>query len=84
MTKRNWQLQDAKNRFCQVAEEAAAYGPQMVTKHGRPAVVVLSVTDYDRLRRPRTGLVDFLLNSPLAGVALPAVRAKDSGREVKL
>ena len=40
---------DAKNRFGQLLE-AAQRAPVTVTKKGRPAAVILSVEDYQRLR----------------------------------
>ncbi len=50
MAQRSWSVQDAKNRFSEVIE-AARRTPQMVTKHGKPAVVVVDAVEYDRLRR---------------------------------
>ena len=50
MARRSWSVQDAKNRFSEVVE-AARRTPQTVTKHGKPAVVVVDVVEYDRLRR---------------------------------
>ena len=50
MTHRSWSVQDAKNRFSEVVE-AARRRPQTVTKHGKPAVVILSADEYDRLRK---------------------------------
>ena len=50
MTQQRWSIQDAKNRFSEVVE-AARRKPQMVTKHGEPAVVVLDVAEYERLCR---------------------------------
>jgi antitoxin Phd len=49
MAKRSWSVQDAKNRFSEVVE-AARRTPQTVTKHGKPAVVVVDVVEYERLR----------------------------------
>lgn len=49
MTRRSWSVQDAKNRFSEVVE-AARRAPQTVTKHGKPAVVVVDVSEYERLR----------------------------------
>jgi antitoxin Phd len=46
---RNWSVQDAKNRFSEVVE-AARREPQTVTKHGKPAVVVVAAEEYKRLR----------------------------------
>jgi prevent-host-death family protein len=48
MALRSWSVQDAKNRFSEVVEAARSV-PQMVTKHGKPAVVVDAV-EYERLR----------------------------------
>ena len=47
----DWQLQDAKNRFSAVVNAALAGEPQRVTRRGKPAVVVLSVEEYERLCR---------------------------------
>ena len=44
----NWSLQDAKNRFSEVVT-AARNAPQTVTKHGKPAVVVVDADAYGRL-----------------------------------
>ena len=50
MVQRRWSVQDAKNRFSEVVE-AARRRPQTVTKHGKPAVVIVDVAEYERLRR---------------------------------
>jgi antitoxin Phd len=49
MAQRIWSVQDAKNRFSEVVE-AARRRPQTVTKHGKAAVVVVDVVEYERLR----------------------------------
>ena len=63
-----WQLQDAKNRFSAVVDAALAGSPQCVTRRGKPAVVVLAVEDYERLRRngkaAAPSFVDMLLAMP--------------------
>jgi prevent-host-death family protein len=38
----SWTVAEAKAKFSQVIEEARAHGPQMVTRHGRSAVVIVS------------------------------------------
>lgn len=45
-----WSIQDAKDRFSAVVE-AARREPQTVTKHGKPAVVIVAADEYDRLRQ---------------------------------
>jgi prevent-host-death family protein len=44
MRRGTWSVQDAKNRFSEVVE-AAHRTPQMVTKHGKPAVVVVDAKE---------------------------------------
>ena len=82
MTESRWSVQDAKNRFSEVVE-AARRTPQMVTKHGKPAVVVVDVEEYERLRgveRARApSLADLLLAMPQHDGELPRdkVRMRD-------
>ena len=47
----DWPLQDAKNKFSAVVDAALAGVPQRVTRRGRPAVVIVAVDEYERLRR---------------------------------
>lgn len=50
MSRRSWSVQDAKNQFSAVVE-AARSAPQTVTKHGKPAVVVVDAELYERLHK---------------------------------
>ncbi len=45
-----WQLQDAKNQFSRVVQEARSSGPQVITLRGKRAAVLLSAEDYDALK----------------------------------
>ncbi len=74
--KNTWQLQDAKNRFSNLVKEAQQSGPQIVTKRGEEAVVVLSIDDFRKLTRPSNNLVAFFKNSPLSGMNLKIQRDK--------
>ena len=80
---KSWQLQDAKNRFSQVVNEALAVGPQVVTRHGSQAVVILSYEEYRRLTANYThsSLVDFFRASPLATADLDLTRDTTPLRE---
>ena len=51
MTNPSWSLQDAKNKFSTVVDAALAGEPQLVTRHGRPAVVVVAAEAFERLNR---------------------------------
>lgn len=84
MIDNQWQLQDAKNKFSRLVEKAQHNGPQVVTKHGKDAVVVLSVDEYKKLIKPKKNLVKFLRSSPLATVELEIKRKKDFPRDIEL
>ncbi|MBI4604281.1 MAG: type II toxin-antitoxin system Phd/YefM family antitoxin [Planctomycetes bacterium] len=81
---RTWQLQDAKNRLSEVVERALSEGPQTITRRGVSAVVVISLKDLEKLRKPKISLVGFLASSPLKGLQLDLERDKDPGRRVDL
>ncbi len=74
---RNWQLQEAKNRFSKVVEEALKDGPQVITRRGVETAVVLSFADYRQMLLGRKRLSEFFSESPLAGLDLDSTR--DSG-----
>lgn len=59
-----WTLQDAKNKFSRVVNEALTHGPQYVMRRGVDTVVVLSVRDYEKLTSQKLSFTDFLLSVP--------------------
>jgi len=63
-----WQIQDAKNRFSEVVECALNDGPQEITKHGEKSVVLLSMSEYTKLKRRNGTLAEFFKRSPLAAI----------------
>jgi prevent-host-death family protein len=74
------QLQEAKNQFSLVVDKALSEGPQTVTRHGRPAVVVVSVADYRKKSRSRRkSLLE--LFEPLRGVELEIERDRSLPRD---
>jgi antitoxin Phd len=79
MAERSWSVQDAKNRFSAVVE-AARYKPQTITKHGKPAVVVVDVAEYERLRRleraQAPSFADVLLAIPQDDGQFPRLKAR--------
>jgi prevent-host-death family protein len=78
-----WQLQAAKQHFSELVERARNEGPQVVTKHGKEAVVVVSAEEYTRLRGGEPSLVEFIRAAPDFD-ALQLDRARDDGRDVDL
>lgn len=84
MIENHWQLQDAKSKFSNLVEKAQHNGPQVVTKNGKDAVVVLSIDEYKKLIKPKTNLVNFFQSSPLAKEDLDLTRSKEIPRDIEL
>jgi antitoxin Phd len=82
-----WALQDAKGKFSELVDSARTKGPQLVTRRGKEAVVVVAVEQFRQFVRKRgeEGLVDFFRNSPLAELDSKSFeRNRDPGRTVPL
>jgi prevent-host-death family protein len=77
-----WQLQEAKQQFSRVVEQARTEGPQTVTRHGREVVIILDVAEYERLRGD-TDFKRFLLDGPRFD-DLPLERSTELPRRVEL
>lgn len=75
-----WQLQEAKSKFSEVVEEAINHGPQLITKRGVEAAVVLGYDDYRKLVMSKQKLSTFFRESPLAEVELDLSRDKSKIR----
>ena len=57
-----WQVQDAKERFSELLETSQTEGPQIVTKRGVAAAVLVAIGEWRDLRqRARPGIKDWLL-----------------------
>ena len=58
-------MQDAENNPAKVLQRAGLEGAQVVTVRGVPTAVVLSINDYEMLRKARPAFADALLEGPL-------------------
>ena len=79
-----WPVATAKAQFSQLLEQAKSHGPQTVTRHGRPAIVVVSVQDWEAKAKRSQSLTEFLMHSPLRGSGLEARRLRGKWRKAKL
>jgi prevent-host-death family protein len=77
---RIWQLQEAKNKLSEVVEEALRHGPQLITKRGVEAVIVLSYNDYRKLTLSQKKLSEFFRESPLQSEDIDIPRDKSGIR----
>jgi len=78
---RVWQLQEAKNKFSEVVDEAIKHGPQVITKRGIETVIVLSYAEYRKIILNQQKLSDFFRESPLAEADLDLSRDPSAPRE---
>lgn len=76
-----WQLQEAKNKFSRVIENAIDGGPQIITRRGVEVAIVLSYAEYRKMTASRGSLSAFFRNSPLVGTDLDLARDISNARE---
>jgi prevent-host-death family protein len=76
-----WQLQQAKNQLSEVVGRALSDGPQTITRHGKPAVVVVAYEDYQS-QTNRGKLSTILRDCPVKGWSIK--RDKRIGRKVSV
>ena len=80
--KNTWQLQEAKNQLSTVVENALTRGPQTITRHGTPAVVVVAAEEFHQQRSQRKSIVE--LFEPARGLNLQIKRDKSPTRDAKV
>ena len=77
-----WQLHEAKSRFSEVVALSLSEGPQMVTRRGEDAVVVLAAREYRRLCGA-AALKELLQHAP-RGETLAIERSAEAVRDFTL
>lgn len=77
---KTWPVQDAKNQLSQVIELARTEGPQVITRHGQPVVVVVAADEFKKLRTPKETPLEFF--SRFKGAGLELTRKKDLPRKI--
>lgn len=58
MISNRWQVQTAKNKLSEVIEKSRNEGPQIITRHGENAAVIISYEEYKKHAKPKRTLVD--------------------------
>ena len=79
-----WTVAEAKAKFSELVDQVRTGGPQTITKHGQPTVVVVAAEEWERKTRRVGSLADFFAESPLRGSGLKAPRNDDGPRQVDL
>ena len=79
-----WKIKDARANFSELVDRALSDGPQVVTRNGKTAVVVISAAEWERRNRRRGDLVEFFASSPLREEGLTIERVIDYPRDIEL
>ena len=66
-----WQVQDAKARFSEFLEASLRDGPQVVTRDGVEAAVLVAITEWRRLTHAARPTLKQLLLAPEARFDIP-------------
>ena len=83
-TMQQWPVATAKAKFSELLEQAKSHGPQTVTRHGRPTIVVVSVEDWNAKAQRFKSLAEFINDSPLRGSGVKLRRMTGTFRKAKL
>jgi len=79
-----WQLQEAKAMFSEVVK-ASVTKPQIISVRGKDTAVIISISEYQKLVRPRQTFYDFIQSSPLRGLDLELPpRLPEKTRDINL
>ncbi|GEC17163.1 type II toxin-antitoxin system Phd/YefM family antitoxin [Nitrobacter winogradskyi] len=79
----HWTVAGAKARLSEVIERAQT-DPQIITRHGKPSVVMVSAEEWSRKTIRKGTLAEFLMASPLRDADLDLDRARDELRDLDL
>jgi prevent-host-death family protein len=79
-----WTVAEAKAKLSEVIDHALSEGPQIVTRSGRKAVVIVAAEEWDRKTRRKGNLAEFFAASPLSESGLEVRRSKDGLRRTDL
>ena len=79
---RTGQLQEAKAKLSKVVDLAVSEEPQLITRHGKPVVYIISAEAYDAAERP--SLKNLLLNRPHPEIDLDVERVDEPPRDLDL
>lgn len=81
----NWSIAEAKAHFSSVVEQAKLE-PQLITRHGQAAVIVVSIEEWQKrapFEKSSESLMDFFRNAPHVDLGLPTRTGDNDHRVVE-
>jgi prevent-host-death family protein len=76
-----WTVAEAKAKFSEIIDRARSDGPQVITRRGRTAAVVVAAEEWERKTRRTGSLADFFAASPLRQSRLKVERLRGGLRK---
>ena len=80
----DWTVAEAKAKLSELIERARADGPQLITRRGRKAVVVVSAEEWERKTHRHGNLAELFAASPLRDSGLVIERVEGPPRKLGL
>lgn len=84
LPKDSWTVANAKARFSELIDKAKSDGPQMLTRNGKPAAVLVSVEEWERKTARKGTLSEFFRNSPFYDSGIELERLDHPPRKIDL
>ncbi len=78
-----WQLQQAKAKLTEFVNRAKQE-PQIISRHGKPEVVTISIERYNKLISSNEDIVSFFQSSPLMNTEIKIERDESRIRDLEL
>ncbi|MBB6252806.1 type II toxin-antitoxin system Phd/YefM family antitoxin [Nitrospirillum iridis] len=81
---KTWTVAEAKAKFSEVIDRAAAGTPQVISRNGRTTAVIVSAEEWERKTKRVGNLAEFFAASPLPDSGLSVERTPERPRETDL
>ena len=79
-----WTVADIKARLSEAIEKAMSGKPQIITRNGKRAAVLVGFDEWEEKTRRKGTLAEFFMNSPLRGLEIDIERNHGKLRDVDL
>jgi prevent-host-death family protein len=77
-----WTVASAKARLSEAIERAMAGTPQIITRNGKRAAVLVGIDEWEEKTRRKGTLAEFFMNSPLRGSEIEIERVASKPRDI--
>jgi prevent-host-death family protein len=82
VNRQSWTIAEARAKFSELIDKAQSDGPQIITRSGRTAVVVVAADEWEKKTRRNGNLAEFFAASPLRNSGVKIKRLPGRLRKV--